>query len=382
MKSFARALAEVAETPVQISLVITDLNVGGAERALVSLATGLDRRRWTPSVICLDREGELAGPLRSAGITVTCLSVDRCRPISAVARLVSALKRDPPALIQSFLFHANIAARLASPWVGRPVVVGGLRVAEHAKGWHLRLDRLTQGLSACSVCVSEGVKRHAIEAGRLEPRRLVVIPNGVDVHAFDDAAAVELASWNLGESEKVLLYVGRIDAQKAVNILIQAAALVAKQRTDWRLLIAGDGPERDRLEALTISFAELSGRVEWLGRRGDVPSLLKTADAMILPSLWEGMPNVILEAMAARRPVIATQVEGTEELVEPGKTGWLVPPGDPRSLASAILEALADPERLRRLGEAGRSRVEAEYTPQRVVQSYERLWAGLLGMPL
>jgi starch synthase (maltosyl-transferring) len=108
--------------------------------------------------------------------------------------------------------------------------------------------------------------------------------------------------------------------------------------------------------------------------------LLHASDLLVLPSLWEGMPNVVLEAMAARRAVVATNVEGVGELVVPGETGWLVPPRDPPALALALAEAADDRDRRRRFGEAARARVEDGFTPSRTVDAYERLWAGLLGL--
>ncbi len=363
-----------------VALVITDLDVGGAERALVALATGLDRRRWLPSVVCLDREGALVGPLREAGIAVECLGVDRRRPIRAVGSLAAALRRSRPRLVQSFLFHANVAARLAAPRAGRPWVVGGLRVAERQRRWHLALDRLTSRLSAGSACVSEGVRRFSVEAGRLDPDRLVVIPNGVDPAPFDRARAVDRASIGVPPGAFLTLYVGRLDPQKGLGFLLQAAAKVAETRPDWHLALVGDGPGREALESQIEANPLLRERTHRLGRRDDVPALLKAADLLVLPSLWEGMPNVVLEAMAASRAVVATRVEGTEDLVVPGETGWLVPPGDAEALAGALLEAASDPARLRRQGEAGRARVEAAFTPARVVEAYERLWAGVLGL--
>jgi hypothetical protein len=118
---------------VPVALVITELDVGGAEKALVSLATGLDRRRWAPNVIALGPEAPLAAPIRAAGVAVECLGVNPSQPLGAVARLASALRRQGPDLVQSFLFHANVAARLAAPWAGGPWVIGGLRVAERRK---------------------------------------------------------------------------------------------------------------------------------------------------------------------------------------------------------------------------------------------------------
>ena len=367
------------DEPVPVALVITDLDVGGAERALVALATGLDRSRWRPSVVSLSGPGALVEPLQTAGIGVTCLGVDPRKPVRAVARLRSVLHSIRPRLVQSFLFHANVAARLAAVGPGGPWVVGGLRVAERQRLWHLQLDRLTQRLATGSVCVSEGVRRFSATTGGLDPARLVVIPNGVDPAIFDRATAVDRASLGLTPDATLILYVGRLDPQKGLPVLLDAFARAAPDRPQVHLALAGDGPERAALHARTEADPVLKDRVRWLGRRDDVPGLLRTADVVVLPSLWEGMPNVVLEAMAAKRAVIATRVEGSEDLVVPGETGWLVPPGAVEPLADALLEASADRDRLAQFGRVGRARVDAEFTPERVVAAYDRLWAGILG---
>jgi starch synthase (maltosyl-transferring) len=368
------------ETTVPVALVITDLNVGGAERMLVALATRLDRRRWRPSVICLDREGPLAGPLRAVGVEVDCLGVRPGRPLRALAMLARSFRRQAPRLVQSFLFHANLAARLAAPLAGAPWVLGGLRVAEHEKRWHQVLDRLTARLAAGSVCVSRGVERFSREVVGLATERLTVIPNGVDPGPFDQAEPLPRTALGVPPGADLALSVGRLDVQKGVADLLDAAEWVIARRPDWHLVLVGEGPERPWLLARIAARPALAERVHWLGRRDDVPALLATADVLVLASLWEGMPNVVLEAMAARRPVVATAVEGSEDLVAPGRTGWLVPPRDPTALGQALLEAALDPDRRRRYGAAGRARVQAEFSVERMVMAYQRLWAGLLGL--
>jgi glycosyltransferase involved in cell wall biosynthesis len=364
--------------PVPMALVITELDVGGAERALVALATGLDRRRWQPSVIALGPEGPLAEPLRAAGIDTRCLDVNRRRPVQAVLRLASALRARSPRLVQSFLFHANLAARLAAPLAGRPWILGGLRVAERRRNAHVRLDRLTISLCCGEVCVSDAVRRFSQDVGGLPADRLAVIPNGVDVERFDQAEPLDRATLSVPADAHLALFIGRIDPQKGVSVLLDAAGKLIASRPAWHLAIAGDGPERSRLQSATATVPN----VHWLGRRDDVPPLLKTADLLVLPSLWEGMPNVVLEAMAAGRAVVATAVEGTSELVIAGQTGWLVPAGDPEPLSDALLDAATDRERLRRFGEAGRARVAERFTLGQMVERYEQVWAGVLGLEL
>ena len=387
MQTLERRLATAGshpwpDRPVRIALVITDLDVGGAERALVNLATRLDRRRWAPIVIALGSEGRLVEVLRQAGLPFKCLGGSRRRPLQVVARLGRALRRYRPELVQSFLFHANLAARLAAPWAGGPWVVGSLRVAERQKRWHLVLDRLTAFLSAGSVCVSQGVLQFSQDVAGLDSRRLTVIPNGIDPQRFEQALAVPRKDLGIPEDAHLALAVGRLDPQKGIPDLLAAAERVIPQDPAWHLALAGDGPCRSWLLEQLAARPLLNGRVHWLGTRDDVPGLLRSANVLVLASLWEGMPNVVLEAMAASRPVVATAVEGTEELVLPGQTGWLVPPGDPQSLGAALLDAARDPELCRRLGSNGRIRIEREFSLDRTVASYERLWSGLLGYKL
>jgi glycosyltransferase involved in cell wall biosynthesis len=383
MRSLSRRLAETEgqrrpwpAEPVRVVLVITELDVGGAERALVNLARGLDRARWEPAVVALGPEGPLCDPLRKVGIPVACLNVKKRRPLAGFLALARAFRAHRPALVQSFLFHANIAARLAAPWAGHPWVVGGLRVAEPRR-LHLIVDRLTHRLSAGEVCVSEGVRAHAVKAGGLPEARLAVIPNGIDLDAFDRAAGEAPLRGEGGRPR--MLFVGRIDKQKGWPILLDAFERIAPRFPDWALDLVGDGPERDRLVA-ELGRPGLSGCAEWLGQRGDVPALLASSDLFVLPSLWEGMPNAVLEAMAAGKAVAATAVEGTRELVVSGETGWLVPPRDAGALAAALAEAAGDPARRHRYGMAGRARIEAGFSLRAVIAAYERLWAGLLGL--
>jgi glycosyltransferase involved in cell wall biosynthesis len=370
------------DRPVAVALVITDLDGGGAERSLAMLATRLDLRRWQPAVFCLGGHGQLVEVIRQADVACECLEVNRRNPLQAIARLARGLRRFDPQLVQSFMFHANLAARAAAPWAGWPWVVGGLRVAEHQKQWHLIVDRLTAPLTTGSVCVSRGVLRFSRDVAGLNPDRLTVIPNGIDPRPFDNAVAVSRAAIGIPENAHLALYVGRLDLQKGLPDLLEAAERVTAQRPDWHLALAGDGPSRSWVLEQLVKHPRLAEKAHWLGRRDDVPGLLKTADVLVLASLWEGMPNVVLEAMASRLPVIGTAVEGTEDLVLPGRTGWLVRPRDPEALSRALIEAVDFPERCHQYGEEGRLRVERDFSLETTLEAYERLWAGILGLQL
>jgi glycosyltransferase involved in cell wall biosynthesis len=378
----AESLRPWPDSPVAIALVITDLDVGGAERALVTLATRINPRVWRPTVFCLDRPGRLVEVLHQAGIRYECLGVHRRNPIQAITRLARRLRGCRPQLVQSFMFHANLATRLAAPWAGCPWVIGGLRVAEHKKAWHLIVDRLTAPLATGSVCVSRGVLRFSRETAGLNPARLTMIPNGIDPQPFDLVEPVSRASIGIPNEAHLAVWVGRLDPQKGLAELLGAALRVTAQRPNWYLALAGDGPRRDWLLKQLAKHPHLQEKVRCLGRRDDIPGLLKSADILVHTSLWEGMPNAVLEAMAAGRPVIGTAVEGTEDLVIPGQTGWLVPPRELDALSHALIQAVDSPEACRRFGEAGRLRVEQHFSLVATVAAYERLWAGVLGLQL
>ncbi len=367
-------------SPVPIALVITDLDRGGAERALCSLAKGLDREAFAPTVVCLGTEGELASELRSAGLPVANLNANPRKPVRGVAALARALRDFKPLLVQSFLFHANVAARIAANFAGKPWVLGGTRVAERGKPWHLLLEKLSAGLCCGSVCVSEGVWRFMRFEGRWPSERLTVIPNGIEPSAYDQAIPLDRTELGVGEDCFLLLFVGRLDLQKGVHDLLTAFESLARSRDDCRLLIVGAGPLEQELNDRVAGSQFLGEQVVFLGKRGDVPSLLRTADVLVLPSLWEGMPNVVLEAMAAGLAVVSTKIEGSDELVVPGQTGWLSPPGDPESLAKAMIEAASDRDRCKSFGSAGRLRIGEKFSLSRTILAYQSLWAGVLGL--
>lgn len=363
--------------PVRIAFCITDLDPGGAERALVRLVTGLDRARWTPAVFCLAGPGALVDELQTAGITVVCLGARHWSSIGVVLRLARELRKFQPAIVQTFLFHANLAGRISARLAGVRRVVSGIRVAERRSRIPLWLDRLTNWMVKVNVCVSQAVADFSVSEARLSSATLVVISNGVDVGRFEGANPADLSVFGIPPRSQVFLTIGRIDRQKGLSDLIEAAVLVVPKHPQAHFLLAGEGPERSAIER-QIRDKGLNDCVHLAGWRADVPELLAAGDALVLPSLWEGMPNVILEAMAAGLPVVATRVEGTAELVVDGRTGLLTARQSPRELAAALERLLTDPASARMMGRAGQERAKAEFSWGKMVSRYEQLYNSLL----
>jgi starch synthase (maltosyl-transferring) len=368
---------EPVSAPTPIALCITDLDPGGAERALVQIVTRLDRTVWTPTVYCLSRRGELVDVLEAAGIETHSLNAEP-RDVTVVWRLARLLLEQPPALLQTFLFHANLAGRLAAARAGVPIVVSGIRVAEREKAWHLRLERWTKRFVTHHVCVSQAVADFAERELRLPPGQVSVIANGVDAKYYADATPADLGTFGIPPGAPTLLFVGRLHRQKGVFDLLSAMEhLEAVEERNVHLLMVGDGPLRVEAEEFT-DCSLIQSRVHWLGKRDDVASLMKASTALVLPSLWEGMPNVVLEAMAAGLPVLATGVDGTRELVTHNVTGRLCLPGNPDSLAMALRDLLTSPASTSEMAARAQRTVTKHFTWNAAAAGYDRLWRRLL----
>ncbi len=227
------------------------------------------------------------------------------------------------------------------------------------------------------IAVSEGLYREFVANG-IPRARLHLIPNGIDLGRFDHTLINAATSQD--DSTPIVGTIGRLVEQKGMDLFISAAALIAAQRRDVTFQIAGEGPLREQL-AQQIAALGLTDRIRLLGNRSDVPELLMQFSVFVSSSHWEGLPYAVLEALAARRPVVATHVLGTEELIRDNATGLLVPPNDPIALSAAILHLLDDRALAHRLGEAGRALVEREYNQaamaRQIAQVYQRAYTRL-----
>ena len=327
-------------TPRRIAFCITELDPGGAERALVDIVTRLPRDQWASHVFSLGPEAPLADCLRDAGIPVTCLGARSGRDLLVVDRLRRALRRWKPELLQTFLFHANVAGRLAGRLAGVPVIVSGLRVAERSHHWHNWLERWTGGLATHHVAVSQGVADFAATQLRFPADRTTVIPNGVNLAVVEEPPPLDWAEIGLPSTASVLLGIGRLHPQKGFDLLIEAAAPLLRNHPDLLLVIVGEGPQRAELES-QVARLGLVDRVLLPGWTPQPVRYLKAARLFVLSSRWEGMPNVLLEALASRTPVLATNVEGVADVLGELAPGQVVRSGSVSDLRSGLERALS-----------------------------------------
>lgn len=374
----------------RVLYLITSSGVGGTETFLLRLLQRLDRARFEPVVVSVKPAGATAKRIGALGVEVLSLQTsDETGPFGALELLLAArrlpqlLGRRRFDLVHSLLWRANLIARLAARRLGARALVNSYRSSVEAEtGWHLRADRWT------ARRVDRFHLQSAALATALQQRlaagadRCAVIPNGVDLAEADAGLAIGRteARRRLGlfPTDLAVVCLSRLHAEKGISHLLGAFHALAQAQPTARLLIAGDGPARRTFEAQTAGL-RLGVFVRFLGEVPEPWPLLAAADLFALPSLWEGMPNALLEAMAAGVPAVATAVGAVPEMVTDRKEALLVPPADPGALARALAELSSNPRQRREIGAAARQRVEKAYRLEATVAALESLYADRLG---
>lgn len=347
----------------------------------MELATRIDRGRFTPVVYVLSPQpsperSSLLAQLELAGIETHFLGARGAGHFPrTVRRLAKLLQRQRPIVLQSFLFHANLVSRCAARLAGVPHVLSGVRVAERGSRWHLWLDRATRVLVERYVCVSQDVARFTGLRLRVPRERIVVIPNGVDCDRLANTAPADLTALGLPPGRKAVLYVGRLEPQKGVTELIQHSPRWLAKLPEHDLLLVGAGPLDDHLKQLARRLG-VAERVHFAGWRAEVPAVIRASDLVVLPSRWEGMPNAVLEAMAAATAVVSTDVEGVRELLGDAAEGQIVAAGDYEAFSERIVTLILDDRE--RAGLAAHNALTAkQFGLQTMVSAYERLFTEL-----
>jgi sugar transferase (PEP-CTERM/EpsH1 system associated) len=357
------------------------MEIGGLESIVVDLVREGRRLGQDVAVVCLEGPGVLAQEVEAQGARLDSLHKPPGIRLEMFGRLRSLFRELRPDVVHTHqigaLFYAGPAARRA----GVPVVVH----TEHGKHYDRPsrtrwLGRLAGRRAARFFCVSADIAA-AAEAHRIVPRRkLHVVPNGIDTDRFRDRGEGNGVRTSLGipPGAPVVGTVGRLCEIKRQDLLIRAFQQVRARPAEAHLLFVGDGPWMGPLRELVAGLG-LSERAHFAGYQPRPAPYLQAMDVFALTSRSEGMPLVVLEAWAAGVPVVATRVGGLPELVDDGRTGILVDFGDEAALAHALGGLIADPSRARRVGEAGRERVESRYSLRRMAGEYQRHYDELLG---
>ncbi|MCP4591007.1 MAG: glycosyltransferase [bacterium] len=365
-------------SPSRILYVITDLETGGVPLFLHRLATHAQRSGLNVSVCSLAPPGPVSGMLTEAAVPNIGLDATGPWDWRVLERLAGHIGEVRPDLVHALLFHANVSARAACLLNGFPTnrLVCEIQTVEIERPWHLVVEKHTQRWCRTIVGNSPSVIEHLRSAARVDPSRLQLIFGGVDAGPIEAARAVGRTALGIHNDDPTLLWVGRLDPVKGLDELLGAFARVA-ETCPCNLLLAGDGAYRPRVEQL-IDDSPVRRRIFLLGSRSDVPVLLKTADVFVFPSRTEGMPNALLEAMAAGLPCVATDVPGCRDVVTHQVDGLLTQPSDPGDLAASILRLLSDSTLAQRLAAAARAKVRREFSLDRCLSAYLELYDRIL----
>ena len=371
---------------MRIDFVITELFVGGAERCLTELAIGLQESGDQVRVFSI---GSLPPPdqgqgnqrllverLEKAGIPIASANSNSPRQaFSAFRQLKQWLQASRPDICQTFLFHANVLGTQAAKSADLPIRVGGIRIAE-SKWLRCQIERRAVSQMDSVICVSNAVKEFTDARLGCDPQKSLVIPNAVDVTRFATATPFDWTTVGWPAQSKVSLFVGRLHPQKGIELLQQQIDAIAPVNSDQKLLLVGDGPLRSDLESWANRFGK--DRVLLLSWQTNIAPLMRACRVLILPSHYEGMPNVVLEAMAAARPVVCSQVEGSGELLShsPEKQGF--PPGDSLAMKNIVEQFLSNAVLCDQIGEDNQARVRNDFSISAMVDSYRSHYRTLL----
>jgi glycosyltransferase involved in cell wall biosynthesis len=391
----SRRLPEQPTVPkVKVLHVITRFIGGSGGNTLIS-AVGMDPDRYETWVASMPG-GPLWEEARAGGVRTVHIQHmrERISPVDdllACLELVRLIRRERFSVVHTHCSKAGFIGRVAARLAGVPVVVHTFHIFAAHEGLgrlrrlaYLALDRSVRSFAHRYVAVAPRVAREAVEQRLAPPGSVVVVPSAVDLGHIPTHEDPEVrAELGLDKDAPLVGTVGRIVAQKSPLDFVRMCALIREKRPDARFVMVGDTTlESAGLEEETRHEAERLGvPVLFTGFRADAPRVAAAFDVYVVPSLYEGLGRAVTEAMASGRPVVATAVNGVPDLVEPGSTGLLAAPGDPASLARAVLWMLDHPEEAAEMGAQGRERVRSHFASSLMCSALGALYDELLGLP-
>jgi glycosyltransferase involved in cell wall biosynthesis len=372
---------------IRIGYVIGQLTYGGAERQLYELIRRIDRGKFQCFVYCLsEKTFPFGDKIKEAGAELRVLRRRHHFDIARVRELARLLRKDRIDIVHSFLFKANGYAWSACLLAGVSRLVTSARNCKEIGALRDWVNRLAFSASDAIICNGEAVRSFSARHFNIPMGKSVVIYNGIDLDRYRPAPT---DGDGAGKPEdKLVITVGRLVPQKDLELFIEAAKLLDQEYKGARFLVVGDGPCRSDLMRCAEASG-LDGKLTFAGERDDVPDLVAQAEVFWLTSRWEGLPNVLLEAMACGKPVVARDVGACRELIQHSETGFLVPERDAQTFAHYTMKLLSNPPYAREIGLAGRRKVEEKFSVAQMSEATQMLYHYLLqpkdsriGMPM
>ncbi len=341
---------------------------------LISLVEHLDKNCYR-SLVCLLKDGWLRSQLQRRDIQTVVVPQYWSLDFTWLFCLARILKNQSIDVMHAHEFAMNVYGSLLSLVTGIPIVATVHGKNYYWKKWRRRLAYRFVARQASMVAVSEDLKRFLTDRVGISPARIRIVHNGIDTLDYEmrESRANSRKALGINATQPVVGTVGNLYPVKGHAQLIKAFSAVVKSFSDAILLIAGRGEELSSLREECTRLG-IPDNVKFLGFREDIPVLLQAMDVFVLPSVSEGLPLSILEAMTFQKPIVASLVGGIPEVVTDGKTGFLVPPGNPEALADKILVLLGNPQLSAEFGEMGRQRVLATFSLEQMIEEYQALY--------
>jgi glycosyltransferase involved in cell wall biosynthesis len=367
-------------------LVLTELvnclGIGGTERQLVEQIRRLDRARFAVDLCCLHKVGEFLEDVRALGVEPTEFPLGgtmfRLNTAVQLVRLKNRMRENGTRLLHAHDFYSNLIGAAAARLAGVPYVVSRRDLGAWLDWKRAAVLSAVTRRAPFVLCNAYAIRDQLVNKEGVDPRRITVVYNGIDLQRFDRAAVAEPQPVLPESAGPVVVCVANMKHGGKGHIdLLRTASIVLRAVPDATFVLVGDGEDRPALER-QASLRGIGHSVFFAGRRTDVPALLTHCQIAVCPSHSEGLSNAIMEAMAARLPVVATGVGGNLELVQDGRSGFLVPPSDPPLLAQRIVELARNQILARKMGAAGRRRIEDDLSAEKLGERINAFYSQLL----
>ena len=330
----------------------------------MSLLKTIDKTKIEPVVCCLNWKGAWAHEIEEKSIKIIALNKRGKFDINAFFKLVKIIKKGKFDIVNTHLWAADSIGRLAAIIAGAPIIVSTAQNVDiWKKWWHRLIDKLLSYKTNMIIAVSDAVKEYYHKKVGIPESKIVVIPNAIEIERFENAGDTNYlyTELDLTKNDFILSCVGRLTEQKGQKYLLESLKTLNGKYSNLKVLFIGEGEDKQKLVDIAKKN-KLDKMVRFIGQRKDIPQILDLSNGVILPSLYEGLPVCILEAMAAEKPIIATDVGGTNKLIKNKETGLLIPPCDINVLSSAIKELIDLGDNANTLGKKAKEKVKQEFS--------------------
>jgi len=368
---------------INILHIYQNSKIGGVQQQLLSLLKAYSRERFNPIFCCLGPKEEIGKEIEGTGIEFIPLNKLRYNRFSSgiVLELHRLMKKKQIHVVRTHRYRSNLYGRLAAFFAGVPVIIASVHDNYRTDKRPKRriMNRILSKITDKIVAVSEAVKEDIMRYDRIDPSKIEVIPNGIDVERFNpEKKTTDIRKeFSLEEDDIVIGFIGRIVTAKGLEYLLDALPYLKGEFKSIKLLIVGEGSLVEELKE-RAKKNNIFNNILFTGKRRDIPEILASIDIFVMPSIAEGLPNALLEAMAMGKPIVTTEVGGIPEVIKNEINGLLVPPRNAESLVTAIKTFLDNRHLAIKIGQRAKNYVEENLSIQTTTQKWESLYTVLL----